>query len=271
MQLGGAVQGITDRSSIKQSFYRSVCICGVKWCCQTMHVFVHWMMCLQWVSIQFAAVPCDSVACTCVYRCTVKTKIMFIMKFGVLWWSDHWGIRCEGWPSVHIKCVVFFFPALSSGWGIRKGAIMKVIDLIMLVLLLLRLIWTLQYKESENLQSDMQWARDNTRQLKRGQAKYAVVQPTVLFAVMTKRRKSNVFALLKRVFNHWAIEKEILWSGNIYKKKKCLEFKKTEISLRIFGTNEGLLYPTLILKQENINLFLSRIVSMYVPPPPIVN
>lgn len=79
---------------------------------------------------------------------------------------------------------------------------MKVIDLIMLVLLLLRLIWTLQYKESENLQSDMQRARDNTRQLKRGQAKYAVVQPTVLFAVMKKRRKSNVFALLKRVFNH---------------------------------------------------------------------
>lgn len=63
MQLGGAVQGITDRSSIKQSFYRSVCICGVKWCCQTMHVLVHWMMCLQWVNIRFAAVLLDSVAC----------------------------------------------------------------------------------------------------------------------------------------------------------------------------------------------------------------
>lgn len=43
MQLGGTEQGIIERSSIKLGFYRSVCMCEVRPCCDNVCicVFMH--------------------------------------------------------------------------------------------------------------------------------------------------------------------------------------------------------------------------------------
>lgn len=65
-------------------------------------------------------------------------------------------------------------------------------------------------KKSENLQSNMQLARDDTRQLKRGQAKYAVVQPTILYHCNEDKKQQCVCIIEKTVLNHGTIQKEIL-------------------------------------------------------------
>lgn len=78
---------------------------------------------------------------------------------------------------------------------------MKIPDIIMLGLFLLRLIWTLQYKESENLQSDMQQATSNTRQPS-GQAMYAVVQSTVLYCCNEDEKKKQCVCIREENLTH---------------------------------------------------------------------